>query len=121
MKIFVHLQVLAPSAPVRVYLERRLGFALSRLAQSIGSVRARLSQRLGSRGTNECHCLLEVHSTVGLLQVQDSHRDLNAAIDLAAERLRRTLLRMLERRGLADTGRWPSSGPQRGRTTGGIS
>ncbi len=117
MKLFIHWKGLAASIPAHEYLERRLGFALGRLAHRVRSVRALLADENGLRGGEDKSCRLQVHGRRGMVQVQESHRDLYAAIDLAAERLRRTLARALEREHFQDTGRWRSQGLFRRRDT----
>lgn len=115
MRMFIHWKGLAASAPARDYLERRLGFALGRLAHRLQHVRVLLSDENGPRGGEDKSCRLQVRSRRGLVQVQERHRDLYAAIDLAAERLRRTLARTLERGHFQDTGGWRASGMLRRR------
>ena len=109
MKMFVHWKGLSASAPAREYLERRLGFSLGRLKHRVRHVRALLSDENGPRGGEDKACRLQAQGRHGLVQVQETHRDLYVAIDLAAERLRRTLARTLEREHFQDTGRWRST------------
>ena len=115
MKMFVHSKGLSVSGPIRAYLERRLGSALGRLAPRVRNVRALLADQNGPRGGEDKSCRLQVRSRVGLVQVEERHHDLYAAIDLAAERVRRTLARALERENFQDTGRWRAEGLPRRR------
>lgn len=115
MKMFVHWKGLTASGPARDYLERRLGFALGRLSHRVRHVRALLADQNGPRGGEDKSCRLQVRSRLGLVQVEERHRDLYAAIDLATERMRRTLARTLERENFQDTGRWRAEGLTRRR------
>jgi ribosomal subunit interface protein len=115
MKILVHWKGLNSSSAARQYLERRLSFALGRLEHRVRGVRALFSDTNGARGGEDLSCRLQVTSRSGLVQVEERHRDLYAAIDLAVERMHRTLARTLEREHFQNTGRWRAEGLERRR------
>ena len=110
MKLFVHWKGLSASAPARAHLERRLNFVLSRFAPRVRSVRSLLADQNGARGGVDKTCRLQVQTRAGLVQVEERDRDLYVAIDLAGERLQRTLARVLEREHFQNNGRWRAQG-----------
>jgi ribosome-associated translation inhibitor RaiA len=55
-------------------------------------------------------CKLQVRTNLGLVQVVEMDRDLYAAIDLASERLQRTLARLFDREHFQNNGRWRAAG-----------
>jgi putative sigma-54 modulation protein len=110
MKLHVHWKGLRTSAPAREHLERRLAFALGRFARRVRHVRALLSDENGLRGGADKQCRLQARTRVGLVQVEGCSADLHAAIDIAAERMQRTLARLLDREHFQNTGRWRAEG-----------
>jgi ribosome-associated translation inhibitor RaiA len=53
---------------------------------------------------------LQVHTKLGLVQVVEMDRDVYAAIDLACERLQRTLARLFDRQHFQNNGGWRTAG-----------
>jgi ribosome hibernation promoting factor len=83
---------------LRIYIVRRLRFALSRFGARVGSVVVRISDVNGERGGIDqcCHisaALPPSHSVI----VEELDADLYAAIDRASERLGRAFGREVER------------------------
>ena len=110
MKIIAHWKGLESSAAVHEYLELRLAFALGRIGSHVKRVRVLLSDENGPRGGEDKRCRLQVHSRLGLVQVQETDRDLYAAIDHAAERMRRALARIFAREHFQGNSHWRSTG-----------
>lgn len=117
MKLTVHWKDLPASDPARTHLERRLAFALGRFSRRVRHVRALLSDENGLRGGNDKRCRLQAQTRAGLVQVEACTADVYVAIDLAADRLQRTLARILEREHFQNTGRWRADGVARRRHT----
>jgi len=84
---------------LRSHAERRLRSALTCCGEHIRRVAMRLSDINGPRGGSDKRCHLQVVLT-GLpdLVVEDTEADLYVAIDRAADRAGRTLVRKIERR-----------------------
>ncbi len=83
---------------LRAHVERRLQFALSRFGQRIGRVLVRLADVNGPRGGDDKSCHVDVNLfPSGKVLVEDLDADLYAAIDRAAERVGRSVVRELER------------------------
>lgn len=110
MKLYVHWKGLTASEPAREHLERRLAFALSRFARRVRHVRVLLSDENGLRGGADKQCRLQAQTRLGLVQAEACTGDLYASIDLAVERMQRTLARLLEREHFQNTGRWRADG-----------
>jgi putative sigma-54 modulation protein len=108
MRLMIRGHALASEA-VCDHTRRRLGFALGRFADRITSVWVRLADENGPRGGVDKRCRIEVRGTQKwLVLVDDADTDLHAAIDRAADRVARSVVRTLERlrhRG-SDTGVW---------------
>jgi len=78
------------------HVQQRLGFALSRAGNRLRRVDVRLSDINGPRGGVDKRCLIEARlcgRTV--VVVEDVQADMYAAIDRAADRVGRTVLRRL--------------------------
>lgn len=84
---------------LRRHAERRLRFALGRCTDHIQRAVMRLSDTNGPRGGSDKRCHLQV-VLVGLpdVVVEDTEGDLYVAIDRAADRAGRTVVRKLSRR-----------------------
>ena len=84
---------------LRSHAERRLRSALTCCGEHIRRVAMRLSDINGPRGGSDKRCHLQVVLT-GLpdLVVEDTEADLYVAINRAADRAGRTLVRRIERR-----------------------
>jgi putative sigma-54 modulation protein len=84
------------TAAVREHARRRLGFALGRFAGRVTSVWVRLEDLNGPRGGVDKQCRVEVRGTPRWrVVVVDSDADLYATVDRAADRVRRTVARMI--------------------------
>lgn len=118
MNLSVHWKKLSVSSSAREHLERRLSFGLGRFAQRVRAVRAVLSDENGTRGGVDKRCKLQVRTNLGMVQVAEMDRDLHAAIDLASERLQRTLARLFDRQHFQNNGSWRASGVFRRRHAG---
>ena len=83
---------------LRAYVDRRLRFALSRFGRRIGLVTVRIADVNGPRGGVDKQC--RIHAEVipsGNVDLEETDADLYAAIDRAADRVRRAIARELER------------------------
>jgi ribosomal subunit interface protein len=81
---------------LRVHVERRLGLALGRFADRIGSVIVRFSHADGdASGTHMC-CRIQVGLRPQRLDVEDTDVDLFAAVNHATDRASRSVARALE-------------------------
>jgi ribosomal subunit interface protein len=118
MRLFVHWKGLSASEPARAHLERRLAFALARFTPRVRRVRALLADANGTRGGPDKSCRLQVLTSAGLVQTEERERDLYVAIDLAVERLQRTLARALDRLHFQNNGHWRAEGLRRRRHAG---
>ena len=88
---------------LRDYLMKRLAYALNHGDEYISRVTVRLSEINGSRGGTDKCCFIEVRlKQKPAVVIEDSEADIYLAIDRAAERTGRTLMRRLARqRGFA--------------------
>ncbi|MCC6622386.1 MAG: HPF/RaiA family ribosome-associated protein [Deltaproteobacteria bacterium] len=88
----------APS--LRAHVERRLGFALSRLEDRLSGVRVRCTDENGPKGGLDKRCVVELRGPdIDTLVVEARATVWNAAIDEAVERAARALVRVLDRVG----------------------
>ena len=88
-------------AELREYITRRLHFALGRFGPAIQRVNVRTEDLNGPRGgiDKRCHILVRLRASAGNpITVDTDDSDLRAAIDLAAERIGRSVARALERK-----------------------
>ncbi|MGD8853885.1 MAG: HPF/RaiA family ribosome-associated protein, partial [Gammaproteobacteria bacterium] len=84
---------------MRVHIERQLGFALNTCRRHIKRILVRLSDINGPRGGNDKRCHLEVILPgQAAVVVKDTEDDLYLAINRAASRASRTVMRRLRRR-----------------------
>jgi len=83
---------------LRTHCERRMGFALDRFAEKLGTVRVRLSDENGPRGgvDKRCRVLIAVRGA-GAVVLEENGEDLYRALDRVADRTEQTLLRVLKR------------------------
>ena len=98
MNIEFRSQDFKMSEALKRYAERRLGFALRKFSKDIGRVTVRLSDLNGPRGGSDKRCQITASvlpSQAVSLQAVDA--DPYAAIDRAATRLERALVRCLGR------------------------
>jgi len=85
-------------AAVREHVERRLGFALSQFGDRIGRVTVHLTDANEPWGGEDkrCRVVVEVLGHARVV-VEDTDRDLNVAIDRAADRVGQAVRRKLDR------------------------
>ena len=83
---------------MRTHIERRLGFSLSTCYRHVKRILVRLSDVNGPRGGNDKRCHLEVILPGQTVVVEDTEADLYLAINRAASRAGRTVMRRLRRR-----------------------
>ncbi len=83
---------------LRAYVEQRLRMALGWSAGRLRRLVVRLSDINGPRGGLDKRCKIEVHlSGARTVVIQDTEADLYCAIDRAAERADRAVVRQVER------------------------
>jgi len=86
------------SAAVRAHIERRLRFALGRFSGRIGRVVVRIADENGPRGGRDKRCRIAARlGRRGTVLVEERGEDLQAMIDVAAERMGRVVARSLQR------------------------
>jgi putative sigma-54 modulation protein len=86
------------TAALLAHVERRLRFALSRFGQQIRQVAVQLLDLNDPRGGLDKQCRVTVTlSPSGKVMVGATDADLPTAIDRAADRLERSVIRALER------------------------
>jgi ribosomal subunit interface protein len=79
-------------------VERRLGFVLGRFGARIGRVVVRFSDTNGHRGGRDKRCQIDVVlRSSGHVRSEDTDADLLVAVNCAADRMARTITRVLER------------------------
>lgn len=82
---------------LRMHLERRLRFALTRFADRIGTVIVRLSHAAPERSGSYKRCQIEVGLRPHRVQAEDIHADSFSAVNHATDRVARAVARALER------------------------
>ena len=98
MHIDIHTHGFTLTAGLREYVEKRLAYAMSYGDDSIMRLTVRLSDINGPRGGNDKRCLIEARlKQAPAVVIEDVEADLYQAIDRAAERAGRTLVRRLAR------------------------
>jgi putative sigma-54 modulation protein len=99
VKIQIRERNVEVPAGLRQHVEQRLNFALARFGQRIARVIVRFSD--GDAGDGETGHNLRCQIHVGLrsrsARVEDTDNDLFVAVDRAAERVSRSVARVLER------------------------
>jgi putative sigma-54 modulation protein len=99
MRVVVRGQSLEVSEVLHDHVEHRLRFALRPFSGQISRVVVRLRDLNGPRGGVDKLCRIEVHlAGAGKVIADGLHAGLYAAVDLAADRVRRSIVRALERR-----------------------
>ncbi len=82
---------------LRIYIDRRLRFALSRFGDRVGIVTVRISGVRGARSTGKtCRISAEV-GAFGTVVVEDTDVDLYSAVDRATGRIGHLFGRQLKR------------------------
>jgi len=98
MQIEIQARNFSLTRAMRTYIERRLGFALSRCYRHVNRILVRLSDINGPRSGNDKSCHLEVFLPGQAVVVEDTEADLYVAINRASSRAGRTVMRQLRRR-----------------------
>ena len=99
MNVDVHIRTADLNDALRTYIERRLHFALGRFAGTLGRVRVQVEDVAGARSATDTSCRIraELLPNRRVLSQQAIDANLHVAIDLATERIGRSLGRALER------------------------
>ena len=98
MQIEIQARNFSLTRAMRAHIERRLGFALSTCYRHVRRILVRLSDINGPRGGSDKRCHLEVMLPGQAVVVVDTEADLYLAINRAASRAGRTVMRQLRRR-----------------------
>ena len=98
MQIEIQARNFSTTRALRAHIERRLGFALSSCYRHIKRILVRLSDVNGPRGGNDKRCQLEVMLPGQAVVVEDTEADLYVAINRAASRAGRTVMRQIRRK-----------------------
>lgn len=99
MQIEIQARDFSMTRPLREHVERRLGYALGTCYRHVGRILVRLSDINGPRGGDDKRCHIEVTLPgQAAVVVEDTEADLYVAINRAASRASRTVLRRLGRR-----------------------
>jgi ribosomal subunit interface protein len=96
VKIQIRERNVEISDDLRSHVERRLGFELARFGQRIARVIVRFSDTRGSDGTDQ-RCQIHVGLRSRSARIEETNADPFVALDRAAARLRRSVVRVLER------------------------
>jgi len=98
MWLKIYEQGLSVDAAVRERVERRLGFALGQFGEHVGRVSVLLTDGDGPQGGEDklCRVVVEVLGH-GRVVVEDTDRDVQVAIDRAADRVGQAVRRKLDR------------------------
>ena len=82
----------------KVHVQRRLGFALDRFAERIGSVTVRVRDVNAGRGGDDKQCVVEVNVIpLGRVVIGEQSGDPYVAVNLASDRLAARLGRVLKK------------------------
>jgi putative sigma-54 modulation protein len=99
MQIQIQARNFSITPAMRVHIERQLGFSLDMCRRHIKRILVRLSDINGPRGGNDKRCHLElILPGQAAVVVKDTEADLYLAINRAASRACRTVMRRLRRR-----------------------
>ena len=98
MEIEIQARNFSLTRALRTHIERRLGFALGTCYRHVRRILVRLSDTNGPRGGSDKRCQLEVMLPGQAVVVVDTEADLYLAINRAASRAGRTVMRQLRRR-----------------------
>lgn len=106
MQIHIRARHVEVSEDLHAQVERRLSFVLGRFGTRIGRVVVRFSDINGHRGGRDARCQIEVGlRPSGRVQSEDTDADLLVAVHGAADRVARTIARVLEQQ--REAGRKP--------------
>lgn len=101
MQVEIRSRGFALTDALREHVERRLSFALSRVNEHVRRVQVRLADVNGPRGGVDKLCRIQVSlNRRESVLVEDTAVDVYAAIDRAAARAGRSVMRRLGRRGV---------------------
>jgi ribosomal subunit interface protein len=96
MRIAVQTRGFSLTEALENHVRRRIGFTLTRAASRVRRVDVRLSDLNGPRGGVDKRCLVEVRlDGLPVVVVEDVQSDLYTAIDRAAGRAARAVMRRL--------------------------
>ena len=99
MKLTIRARHLDLSPELRDQLQRRLDFALGRLATAIRAVDVTIADINGPKGGADKQCRIHVRGpTMGTIVIEHLGTDVMSTVSLAAERAGRAVARSLERR-----------------------
>lgn len=96
VKIQIRERNVEVSDDLRSHVERRLGFELARFGQRIARVIVRFSDARGDGGADR-RCQIHVGLGSRSARVEETNADPFIALDCAAERLCRSVVRVLDR------------------------
>jgi len=97
IKVQIRTTTVEVSEVLRAHVERRLGLALARFADRVGRVIVRFSHADGERKVSYKCCEIQVGLRPMRVQVEDTDRDLFAAVNHATDRVSRSVARVLGR------------------------
>ena len=98
MQIEIQARNFSLTRAMRAHIERRLAFALSTCNRHVRRILVRLSDINGPRGGSDKRCQLEVMLPGQSVVIEDTEADLYVAINRAAARAGRTVMRQLRRK-----------------------
>lgn len=98
MKIDIQAHGVELTDSLREHVERRLGFTLSQFQDRIRGMVVRLSDVNGPKGGIDKRCYLGVRlNGLSEIVVEETEADFHVAVNRAADRAKRTLVRRLRR------------------------
>lgn len=98
MIVDIHGQGFTVTPALAEHVRRRLGFVLTRHSDHIRRVAVRVGDENGPRGGVDKYCRIQVHLLdAPFAMVEDVGADLYAAIDRAADRVGRVVVKHLDR------------------------
>ena len=99
MLLSIHSKTIPLTAPLRTAVERKLHFALDRVADRIHTIRVRLEDINGPRGGSDKRVILHLRGERGwVIRTEHTAPDALTALTAAIDRLERLVTRDLERR-----------------------
>ncbi|QDU72203.1 HPF/RaiA family ribosome-associated protein [Mucisphaera calidilacus] len=99
MNVDVHALNIDRSDTLAAHVRDRISSALERFQQRVRRVRVRLSDLNGPRGGEDMMCQMQVDVMgCGLLIVEQTDTDVYHAVDQAAERVKRTVRRAINKK-----------------------
>ena len=99
MRLFVRFNNVAPTEPIRTYVDRRVRMVLGRFGSKIAWVSVRISDVNGPRGGVDKLCRIEARFWGRIMVVvEDTAADLRQAIDRSIRRMGRGISRAAARR-----------------------